>query len=312
MRIETAAATDETNALEHTHDQWIADRYEVRCQLAQGGVGVVYLAYDHHLEREVAIKRTLDSRSNHDLDETENLYREAKMLARLAHPNIVSLHDFGVDHGGPYLVTQVVHGDTLSKLIESAALTDTDFFEFVEQTLDPLVEAERIGLIHRDIKPSNLMLSITPGSRLHVYLLDFGLAKVHRRASTQTLDMNGQFLGSIDYLAPEQFEVKPLDQRTDLYSLGCVYYYSLTQQSPFRGETAGETMRNHLENRFLPLAQQRRSLPSSVASWVESLLARDPNDRPAGAHEALTAFQQCREAALDSRVGDTTKIRVIR
>ena len=107
------------------------------------------------------------------------------------------------------------------------------------------MSAQELNLLHRDIKPGNIMLTWLPSERFQVKILDFGLAKFSQAPSTQTLDQSGSFLGSIKYIAPEQIEVEPLDQRTDLYSLGCVYYFALTQKPPFAGDSVAETMTNH-------------------------------------------------------------------
>ncbi|MDF1811315.1 MAG: serine/threonine-protein kinase [Verrucomicrobiales bacterium] len=269
----------------------MADRYEIKGRLGRGGVGAVYQAFDSHLGRDVAIKRLLpveDTRLNDSAE--ESLQSEAKALASLSHPNIVTIFEFGEDEQGPFVVFELIEGDTLKDVISAGALSGSDFYAVADQMLDALVAAQKMNLLHRDIKPANIMLSWLPSGKFQIKILDFGLSKFAQEPSTQTLDQKGSFLGSIDYIAPEQIELLPLDQRTDLYSLGCVLYFSLTQRPPFTGGSMAETMNNHLAGKATPLEELRPDIPVAVSRWVMSLISMHPSERPDDALAALESL----------------------
>lgn len=276
------------------------ERYEIKGRIGRGGVGAVYQAYDRRLGRDVAIKRLLALSETKLNDITSvSLEKEALALAKFQHPNVVSIYEIASDNEGSFVVFELVKGETLKATIARSPFTLDDFISFADQTLDPLISAQELNLLHRDIKPGNIMLTWLESERFRVKLLDFGLAKFSQAPSTQTLDQTGSFLGSIDYIAPEQIEVGLLDQRTDLYSLGCVYYFSLTQNAPFAGPTVTKTMDNHLKNTVVPLGNLRPDLPYPLVEWVMRLISRNPEDRPLHAVHAMELFQELRDATMD-------------
>jgi serine/threonine protein kinase len=269
------------------------ERYEIKSKIGQGGFGSVYRAVDKRMNRDVAIKRINTSDEDGMLEEaSRQLSKEAGALASMQHPNIITVYDVGSDEDGPYVVMELLTGSPLDDLVETAPLTWDDFRELALQTQEALIGAQELDLVHRDIKPANVMLSWLPSGKFQVKLLDFGLAKLTQRPSLQTLNQADSIFGSIFFMSPEQFERAPIDRRTDMYAMGCVYYYALTGSHPFDGATAVEVMSAHLHHDFVPLDEVRPDLPKWVCDWVMWHMNRYPYDRPESAREALQVFVQ--------------------
>jgi len=268
------------------------ERYEIRGKIGQGGLGAVYRGYDTRMNREVAIKRISVTNDDPDLqaESTRQLVKEAAALASLQHPHIVTVYDVGSDQDGPYVVMELLSGKTLDELIEQAPLTWPDFRELVVQTQEALIAAHEISLIHSDIKPSNLMLSWLPSGKFQIKIVDFGLATLTQSQSLEDLQEIETVFGSIFFMTPEQFERVPLDARSDMYAMGCVYYQALAGSYPFKGETGHEVMVSHLHHRVIPLQEIRADIPIWVCDWVMWLINRMPADRPESAREALQVF----------------------
>ncbi len=268
------------------------NRYHIEREFARGGIGILYLATDRNLNRLVALKRVRREASAYSEETEQKLVNEAQALSALQHPNVVTVYDVGLDRDGVYLVMEYVHGETLEQAVTRGAFTLDDFKVLVEHSLGGLHAAHHEGLIHRDIKPANLMVDWKDEERYTIKLLDFGLARFIDLPTVQTVSQAGSVMGTIYFMAPEQFEMKPIDQRTDLYSLGCVFYYCLTQKFPFEGEGPAHVMSAHLGGRFQRLGPLRPDIPHNVLVWVERLMARNPEERPASAREALESFQE--------------------
>ncbi len=267
------------------------DRYEIREQLGKGGVGAVYRAYDRHLNREVAIKRILPKGDAEDRAAAmQQMTEEAATLCSLQHPHIVTVYDVGSDEDSPFVVMELLTGRTLEELIGAGPLTWDDFRELALQTQEALIAAQERQLLHRDIKPGNVMLTWLPSGKFQVKLVDFGLAKFTPQPTQQEINKDDSIFGSIFFMAPEQFERKPLDARTDMYAMGCVYYHALSSVYPFDGSTGQAVMEAHLQHRVRPLHELRPDLPRWVADWVMWHMNRNPDDRPPDAREALEKF----------------------
>ena len=268
------------------------DRYEIKGKIGQGGLGLVYKAYDIRMNREVAIKRIIANTDDTSLPEeaTRQLLKEAGSLASLQHPNIVTIYDVGQDEDGPFVVMELLTGETLEDIIGKGSFTWSDFRQLAMQTLEALIAAQELHLVHRDLKPSNIMLTWLPSGKFQVKIVDFSLAKLSSKPSLQTIDQSDGVFGSIYFMAPEQFERVPIDLKADLYAIGCVFYYALTGTYPFDGETAAEVMASHLQHHITPLQDLREGIPVWACDWIMWHVNRLPADRPESARQALQFF----------------------
>ncbi len=270
----------------------MSGRYKILEELGAGGAGSVCKAYDTQLNRYVALKRLLTKEEEQKLDtQSSDLKHEAASLATLQHPNIVTIYDLASDENGLFIVMELLEGDTLSEWILGSKVSVVDFYELATQTLEGVLSAHGQSILHRDLKPENMKVKRLPGGRLQIKIVDFGLARLSYGAKKQTEDHRGHILGSIFYMAPEQFLRKPLDGRTDLYSLGCVYYQALTGRRPFQAATVAEVMDLHLKHEVTLLHDLRPDLPSQLCDWVMWLMNSEPGDRPANAQQALDSLR---------------------
>jgi len=275
----------------------MTERYQFHEKIGQGGLGEVYRATDLQLKREVAIKRLIpladdEIAKSYGGISSSNLLGEATTLSALQHPNIVTVYDVGIDSHGCFVVMELLRGENFEKTVEGGALNEKDFQRFVLQTMEGLVAAHHAGIIHRDLKPSNLMVNWLPSGKFQIKILDFGLAKFSNQPTVQTTDHGDGILGSIYFMAPEQFERVELDERTDLYSMGAIYHYCLTGQYPFNGSNAPEVMAAHLQSRVRPIGEVRADLPDWMSDWVMWLINRDPKNRPQTSRQALDMFNK--------------------
>jgi serine/threonine-protein kinase len=275
-----------------------APRYEIKSRLGSGGTGHVFKAWDTHLQRYIALKRLRTGDPDNSADSLERIRREAMAMASTQHPNIVTIYDFGCDQDGPFVAMEFVDGETLAAVAEREWFDLKQFAELVTQTLGALAAAHHVNVLHRDLKPQNIMVTRLPTGQRQYKILDFGLARISSQALPQTMDKNEAICGTAHYLAPEQFSRQPLDGRTDLYALGCAYYYVLTHQMPFNGNNVTAVINAHLAHTVTPLAALRQDLPPEICNWVMRLFSRKPEDRPLSAAIALEQFVRlCRQLA---------------
>ena len=281
--------------------------FEVVEMIGRGGMGVVYLARDTKLDRSVAIK-SMPAKLVGDSITQMRFGREAKLLASLNHPNIAVIHNvIEQDEGAAYLILEYIPGDTLAERIAREPLKLEEALSIGLQVAKAVSAAHREGVAHRDLKPSNI--KITPDGRVKV--LDFGLAKPSMsegKGDEVTVTDPGRIIGTPAYMSPEQARGKETDQRTDIWSFGCIMYEMLTGQLPFEGETATDTLAHIIEREpdwdLLP-----RSTPESIRMLLQQCLnkdlkrrLRDITDATSTLDEAMTPLAPLRLATVPTRL----------
>ncbi len=270
----------------------MAERYKIYEQLGAGGVGAVYRAYDNELKRWVAIKRLMSANDLSDDEKlTSDLRREADALASMRNPNIVTIFDVASDAEGLFLVMELLEGEDLADVVSRGPLHYDDFKELANQALEALLAAHQRHILHRDIKPENIKVERLPGGRMQSKIIDFGLARAGMRARKQTEDQSGTVMGSIHYMAPEQLTRRPVDDKTDLYSLGCVFYEALSGRKAFDGESVAAVIDKHINHDLVPLHIVAPHVPPWLGAWVMRLMACKPEDRPVNAQQAIEEFR---------------------
>ena len=240
-------------------------------------MGVVYRARDEKLERSVAIKILPTGLWTGD-EARHRFHREALALAKLNHAHIAAVYDVGEQDGIDYLVMECVPGESLAAKLATGPMTVKDATSITQQIAQALEEAHEQGVIHRDLKPSNVM--VTPKGLVKV--LDFGLAKLLDLGGTEETHRStrdARLMGTVPYMSPEQAYGKTLDTRTDLWSLGVVYYETLTARRPFQGESAVGVLRAITEEKPTPLREVRTDAPPQANQIVGRALEKNPADR---------------------------------
>ncbi len=251
----------------------IAVRYELEERVGSGGMSTVYRAHDTMLERKVALK-ILHQRFGDDEEYVERFRREARAVAQLAHPNIVTVIDRGEDAGRQYIVFEYVEGDDLKQLIDKAGPLPIDqVVKLGREIAAALAFAHERGIVHRDVKPQNVLLS-----EGRAKVTDFGIARSLdvEHGVTQT----GTVLGTSNYIAPEQASGQPIDDRSDVYSFGVVLFELLTGTVPFEGESFVAVALQHINEPAPSVLERRPDTPPRLARLVDAMLVKDHDARP--------------------------------
>ena len=253
--------------------------YRLDEQIGRGGMAVVYRAYDLQLDRQVALK-VLDPVLAVDGDFQQRFIRESRAAAAVDHPNIIPVFAAGEADGVLFIAMRYVSGPDVRTLIDSTGpLGVRRTVDIVTQVAAALDTAHGRGLVHRDVKPANMLLDPAPGGSRsdHVYLSDFGLSK--QALTSLGLTATGQLVGTLDYVAPEQIENRPVDGRSDLYSLACAAFEMLCGTPPFRRDQHLALLWAQLSEPPPPLTSRRPDLPPAVDQVMAKALAKSPGDR---------------------------------
>jgi len=267
----------------------VEDRYVVEARIGRGGMATVWRAHDNVFHRTVALKR-LRSNMREDPEAMARFLREARTVARLSHPGIVQLLDGGDDAEGPFIVMELVEGEDLrTRLAHEGPFPPGETARIGAQVALTLAFAHEHGVVHRDIKSQNVMLDAAGTTKL----ADFGIAQLLEVSGESRLTRSGMMVGTSDYLAPEQAEGRPVDGRTDVYSLGIVLWECLTGQLPFPGENFVSVAMRQVHD---PLPDPRELAPGvspRLAACILRAAAKNPDDRYATATEFADELGAC-------------------
>ncbi len=308
MRAVLAQETNSTNSLP-TQSEILGHtlgHYQIISLLGAGGMGEVYRAMDTRLDREVAVK-VLAHKLALNAEALKRFEREAKAVAALSHPNILAIHDFGVEDGTSYSVTELLKGETLRERLSRAALNWRDAVAIAMQIAEGLSAAHAQGIIHRDLKPENIFLT-TAGV---VKILDFGIARIKPSPAavspalfSTSITVPGRIIGTFGYMSPEQVRGEEVDTPSDVFAFGCVLYEMLVGQRPFARGTTAEMMAAILRDEPVLTTGKVAALPDALKRLLPRCLAKRPGDR----------YQSARDLTLDLKalLGNAETVRKLR
>src|SRR5256714_4607249 len=275
-------------------------RYEIRSKIGEGGMGEVYLAEDTRLHRKVALKiLPADLASNKD--RIRRFEQEAQAAAALNHPNIATIHEIGESDGVHFIAMEFIDGVTLREKIHQEQTELRKLLRFLQHAAEGLARAHAAGIVHRDLKPDNIMITRDGG---HAKILDFGLAKLIEQRPISGADSSevatavmpqhstpGAIMGTVGYMSPEQAQgkTKEIDQRSDIFSFGCILFEAATGKKPFEGESVIKSLHMLVYESAPPITELNPSAPADLQRVARRCLAKDPNER----------FQSIKEVAIE-------------
>lgn len=279
-------------------NSWLGP-YQILAALGHGGMGEVYRARDVRLQREVAIK-VVPERYAQNAQALGRFFREVRAVAALSHPNIVAIYDIGTERGLTYAVMELLQGQTLRHRLRHDQMRWTEAVDIARAVAEGLAAAHAKRIVHRDVKPENIFLTEGGG----VKILDFGLARLQGREGgaeegTSRLETQpGMLLGTVAYMSPEQVRGQPADERSDIFSFGCVIYEMVAGRRSFPGESAGETMAAILHDSPTELSQSGRERPAELDRLILRCLQKEPGRRFQAMREVADALRQLGQCAL--------------
>lgn len=283
--------------------------YEIQSPLGAGGMGEVYRARDPRLGRDVAVK-VLPSSFSADADRLQRFAQEARAAAALNHPNILAIFDIGNDRGSPYVVAELLEGETLRERLRAGPLNTRRAIDYGLQVTRGLAAAHEKGITHRDLKPENLFIS----NDGHVKILDFGLAKFTRpessgefgdAATIQFATEPGLVMGTAGYMSPEQVRGKNADARSDIFAFGAILYELLSGKRAFHGETSADTMSAILKEDPPQLSETGRNVPPGLERIVNHCLEKNPAQRFQSASDVAFNLESLSDVTATSKAGVT-------
>ncbi|MGJ8674123.1 protein kinase domain-containing protein [Rubritalea sp.] len=281
------------------------ERYTILSPLGSGGFGSVYKAKDTMLHRDVALKR-LDKGTEGDALR-EQLLREARVLASMQHPNIVSIYDITSHDEYDEIVMELLQGVSLDALVSRHLLQPSDFKNVACQILQALSASHNAGVLHCDVKPENIMLCMSSDDHYEAKVYDFGMSlPVEEQESVG----KGKLMGSIYVMAPELFSGEQPSEQSDLYALGCVLYFLLTGAYPFQGDNAVQIMASHIKGEYMLLHEVRQDLPEELSQWLSSLLKPNKKQRSTSSKAVLLELRDIELSNKDPEFTLSTSLKL--
>src|ERR1700682_2573550 len=292
--------------------------YRIVSQLGAGGMGEVYLAQDTKLDRKIALKiLPADLAANHD--RMRRFTQEAKAAAALNHPNIATIHEIGESDSVNFIAMEFINGATLREKIHQEQTDLRKLLRHLQHVAEGLAKAHAAGIVHRDLKPDNIMITRDG----HAKILDFGLAKLVEPqltnagagdnlgdASTAIMQQHsapGLIMGTVGYMSPEQAQGKTneIDQRSDIFSFGCILFEAATGKKPFEGDSAIKSLHMVIYEPAPPITQLNPSAPAALQRNVRRVRAKEPDERYQSIKEVAIELKALRRELADN-IGDTT------
>src|SRR5438552_10220187 len=301
--IETSPASIATRIIETGQSDLLVGQtfghYKISKRIGSGGMGEVYLATDVTAGRKAALK-LLPMRFTGNADRLKRFQQEARAVVALNHPNILNVNEIGQDHLTHYIASELIEWQTLRQRLAREHLQVSEAIDVAIQVASALAAAHEAGIVHRDIKPEYSMLR--PDGYVKVFY--FGVAKLAEQEAPATMPKDealllvetnlGSILGTVRYMSPEQASGAPVDKRTDIWSLGVVFYEMLTRHAPFTGDTPREAMASILEKEPPPLTSYNRQTPPELQQIIDKTLRKDRDERYPSVHGLLDALKNFR------------------